>query len=202
MNDTKERILFIALKFFLVKPYTEVTMREILDASGLSKGGFYHHFESKEQLYKEVVDKYLMVSLIEEINIYHKNHTSLSFKEFGPAYLGNMLTIAYSSLKKVGLKVDEVNFYLIMFDMMKYYDGFIDIMNEMHDKEVHMLTSIIENAKTCGEIKKELDSLSLANHFHALMHGISVLTILDVNMENAFDRINDLFNEFYKMIRT
>jgi len=62
MNDTKERILSIALCYFIKKPYTEVTMSEILTASGLSKGGFYHHFESKELLYHEMIDKFIIGS--------------------------------------------------------------------------------------------------------------------------------------------
>ena len=55
MNETKEFILKTSMLLFLQKSYKEVTMKEIVDKTGLSKGAFYHYFSSKEQLFKEIV---------------------------------------------------------------------------------------------------------------------------------------------------
>ena len=54
MNESKEHIITVASKLFLQKNFKEVTMKEIVDKTGLSKGAFYHYFESKEQLFLEV----------------------------------------------------------------------------------------------------------------------------------------------------
>lgn len=43
-------ILEAAERFFYQKGYESTTIQDILDELDLSKGGFYHHFESKEQL--------------------------------------------------------------------------------------------------------------------------------------------------------
>ena len=32
-------------------------MKEIVEKTGMSKGAFYHYFVSKEQLFKEIIDK-------------------------------------------------------------------------------------------------------------------------------------------------
>ena len=51
--ETKERILSTASKMFLEKGLEAVGMRDIMSAAGLTPGGFYRHFESKEELIAE-----------------------------------------------------------------------------------------------------------------------------------------------------
>jgi AcrR family transcriptional regulator len=91
MNETKERILSIALYYFLKKPYTEVTMNEILKASGLSKGGFYHHFESKEVLYHEVIDRFVL-KRSNRNRPFIENPYNLTFIELYPGNIKNHCT--------------------------------------------------------------------------------------------------------------
>ena len=52
---SKEHILITAFSLFLQKSFKEVTMKEIVKETGLSKGAFYHYFESKEQLFLELL---------------------------------------------------------------------------------------------------------------------------------------------------
>ncbi len=47
-------ILRVAEELFYVKGYETTTVQDILDVLRLSKGGFYHHFESKEQLLEAI----------------------------------------------------------------------------------------------------------------------------------------------------
>ncbi|MDR2562425.1 MAG: TetR/AcrR family transcriptional regulator, partial [Prevotellaceae bacterium] len=58
-KDTKQHILETACLLFMKKSYKAVTLKEIIRETGLSNGAFYHHFESKEQLFKEVIDTHL-----------------------------------------------------------------------------------------------------------------------------------------------
>jgi len=45
MNDTREHILKVAFNLFLLKSYKEVTMAELVEKTGMSKGAFYHYFK-------------------------------------------------------------------------------------------------------------------------------------------------------------
>ncbi|MFA5321314.1 MAG: TetR/AcrR family transcriptional regulator [Smithella sp.] len=51
----KERIIEESLKLFSVKGYTSTSTTDIIEAVGTSKGGFYNHFKSKEQLFREML---------------------------------------------------------------------------------------------------------------------------------------------------
>jgi AcrR family transcriptional regulator len=50
-EETKKRILAAAPTVFVAEGYTRASMRDIARASGISVGGLYLHFKSKEELY-------------------------------------------------------------------------------------------------------------------------------------------------------
>lgn len=51
----KDRINHESLKLFSTKGYLNTSISDILRAADTSKGGFYNHFESKEDLFYEVL---------------------------------------------------------------------------------------------------------------------------------------------------
>jgi len=59
-NETKKRIIDCARKLFVEKGYNNVSVDEIISEAGSSKGGFYTHFKTKEQLI------FSMVGLVDE----------------------------------------------------------------------------------------------------------------------------------------
>lgn len=50
-EETKNKILKIALKLFSEKGFTKVTVDEIVKKSGTSKGSFYQHFRTKADIF-------------------------------------------------------------------------------------------------------------------------------------------------------
>ena len=51
--DTRKRILSAATRLFLANGLAETGIASIMSAAGLTQGGFYRHFRSKEQLIAE-----------------------------------------------------------------------------------------------------------------------------------------------------
>lgn len=51
----KMAILEAAAQLLTERPWEEVTVSDLLDAAGISKGGFYHHFTSREDVLAAVV---------------------------------------------------------------------------------------------------------------------------------------------------
>ncbi|HQO02922.1 MAG TPA: TetR/AcrR family transcriptional regulator, partial [Spirochaetota bacterium] len=54
-STLKEKIIAESLKLFSVKGYMSTSTTDIIQAAGTSKGGFYNHFKSKEQLFNEIL---------------------------------------------------------------------------------------------------------------------------------------------------
>ena len=55
-------ILQVAEELFYHKGYESTTINDILESLHLSKGGFYHHFTSKEQLLEAIIEKKAQLS--------------------------------------------------------------------------------------------------------------------------------------------
>ncbi|WP_304232912.1 TetR/AcrR family transcriptional regulator [Jiulongibacter sediminis] len=57
---TKDKILEVAFQVFINYGYHHTSMQQLVEASSLSKGAFYHHFNSKSELYQEVIERYFL----------------------------------------------------------------------------------------------------------------------------------------------
>jgi AcrR family transcriptional regulator len=55
--DLKDRIIHESLRLFSRKGYLGTSISDIMQAANTSKGGFYNHFASKEDLFYEVLDQ-------------------------------------------------------------------------------------------------------------------------------------------------
>jgi AcrR family transcriptional regulator len=53
----KEKIVHESLRLFSLKGFTSTSIQDILEAANTSKGGFYNHFSSKEDLFYAVLDE-------------------------------------------------------------------------------------------------------------------------------------------------
>lgn len=58
-QQTRERIVRAAARLFNRRGFAEVSIGEIMTAAGLTHGGFYRHFTSKDELYAETVRHFL-----------------------------------------------------------------------------------------------------------------------------------------------
>ncbi|MGI5899229.1 MAG: TetR/AcrR family transcriptional regulator [Christensenellales bacterium] len=104
----KYQIIRTAEDMFYEKGYENTTIQDIISAVKLSKGGFYHHYSSKEQLLDEICDKkatgYYLHALdavekspndpVSKFNaIYDKNGL---WQEDNKDFLGLLINVAYS----------------------------------------------------------------------------------------------------------
>jgi TetR/AcrR family transcriptional repressor of nem operon len=58
-RDTRDKILESARRLFNKRGFSEVSIDEIMENAGLTRGGFYRHFRDKDELYAEAVRRFL-----------------------------------------------------------------------------------------------------------------------------------------------
>ena len=61
--QTKDRIMQVAFGLFLTQGYETTPVQAIIDAVGIAKGTFYHHFRSKEEMLIALVDSITRAAL-------------------------------------------------------------------------------------------------------------------------------------------
>lgn len=57
--DLKDKIIQAAYDLFASKGFMKTTITDIIKSAGASKGGFYHHFSSKEDIVDHIMQLYL-----------------------------------------------------------------------------------------------------------------------------------------------
>jgi TetR/AcrR family transcriptional regulator, transcriptional repressor for nem operon len=58
-HATKQRLLETGLAFLLDRGYNGLGLQTLLEATGIPKGSFYHHFKDKEDFALQVIDHYM-----------------------------------------------------------------------------------------------------------------------------------------------
>ena len=58
-QSTRQRILEQAHQLILQQGFAATSLDQMLERAGVTKGAFFHHFDSKEQLAAALVDRYL-----------------------------------------------------------------------------------------------------------------------------------------------
>ena len=60
---TRQAIIDSALELFGSRGYAVTSVQEITEAAGVTKGAFYHHFDSKEELLRLIHDEFVDLQL-------------------------------------------------------------------------------------------------------------------------------------------
>ncbi len=53
--ETRKRIVESARKLFNTRGFSDVSIDDVMAGAGLTRGGFYHHFKTKDELFVEAV---------------------------------------------------------------------------------------------------------------------------------------------------
>lgn len=59
-EETHQRILDVALEAFARQGYDATGVAEICERAGVTKGGFYHHFRTKQDVFLELLEQWLI----------------------------------------------------------------------------------------------------------------------------------------------
>ncbi|WP_136442223.1 TetR/AcrR family transcriptional regulator [Pacificoceanicola onchidii] len=58
-EERRNQLLDCAQMLFFSKGFEDTTMQDILASAGVSKGGFYHHFKSKDELLEGILNRFV-----------------------------------------------------------------------------------------------------------------------------------------------
>lgn len=199
MNKTKEHILKTSLILFLQKSYRDVTMSEIVEKTGLSKGAFYHYFSSKEDLFKEIVVMFFSMGTID-----YKSFSSDSFYDFYHQYveiLNDSLLKINSMVAEQSKESNNFNFFLILFEAVSRFPEYLHLELELHKKDMEAWKNIIANAREKGEIKSNSSDEDIANIFLYCTDGVFLRFINNDKQKEYKEYLLSAYDTLYRNLK-
>lgn len=194
MENSKEKISHAALRLFLKDSYKEVSIRDILNEVGLTKGTFYHYYESKEELFEEVTKHFYNNTVIADYSKFPKS----SLKEFYEYYLN------LETLQKPSELDGDMNLFTFLSEAFKRVPDFLELYIAQQKKEIWAWAEIIEVAKKNKEIRTNIKNEELAAIFLGINDGVfwvnhAVMGKLDIK---SIEIVKRDWNNLYELLKT
>lgn len=187
-GETREKIIRAATKVFFEHGYEETSVRMIQEEANVVTGSFYHFFPSKELLFEEVIERFL-VGYSERINEILENE-ELDIAECMEAFLKEMQNSA------------SVYYEVLQGDKLHW-----TIQHALHNKTIETIVASVqvklEKTISEGKIISRLDANTgtlaaiLIKGIEAIVHSDNATGKAMYNIErikkSAFDYMNLLF---------
>ena len=201
---TENEILEIAFLLFLEKGFSEVSTNELIRAAGLTKGGFYYSFKSRDDLDQQVVEKYIRPFFsrpTEEMQqVWEKSRAETPTAEL--LWKGFFLPQRFANYqKKIGKKIAFRNFYFLLYEGMKKFPEVEEYFKEFNKKKSRLLYEILERGQKRGEILKSIDLENYVTMILAMQDGILALRVLDETTDEE-EKYTKIQYQMWKEIST
>ena len=197
--NSKDKISLAALKIFLQKGYDATSISDVVAECKITKGGIYHHFKNKEELFIEAID-YLFDRFEElERSMYSEAAT---LKQILQIYFGSLSSISEVLGAMTGSEnIDVNNFYMLMTNAFIKFPQIREKHGKLHLKNQEMLVEIIKKAQQDGQIKDDIDCETLAFMINALAEGTMIYHIMtdEIDLKEKGEKI---FQNLWKSIST
>ncbi|MCD8186978.1 MAG: TetR/AcrR family transcriptional regulator [Rikenellaceae bacterium] len=191
MRDTKEYILIKAFRLFITKSYREVTLRDIVQSTGLSKGAFYHYFASKEQVYEQVVHYFYNHIMITD----YSGFPTGSFRDFYRHYLDKLGEPSELDDLKA-----ESNLFLFIAESSRRVESFAEIHAAQRQVELSSWARAISAAKERGEIVSEIPDRQLAEMFLYISDGSTLTALVKYPDRQTLETMKTAWDNLFSLI--
>lgn len=159
-NDSEERLLASATQLFADQGFVGTSISDITSSANLTKGAFYHYFESKEYVLFEIYRRIIEDS-IEQMRI-------VCSKGLSPQRtLENMIMVA---IQMAARNQAEVTIFSREMDALS--EPRLQKAKTLRDEYEHYYRSIIQQGREAGEFRSDLDPslvtfflLGMIHHF-------------------------------------
>jgi TetR/AcrR family transcriptional repressor of nem operon len=176
--ETRERLLQIALELIWQNSYSSVGVNEICAQAGVTKGAFYHHFQSKASLFCEATLYYWQVIKGDLEDVFSEDHTALERLE-------NLIT--YLLIAKLGddNQTHGCPFYNAGAQIGTHDEQVIQALQAMSTTASQYNQKLVEALYNEGYLERQEDAEQVARILYQYIHGVMNHSQLNKQIELA-----------------
>lgn len=196
-ENKRGHILSTAFKLFFQKGYKSVTMSDLVKETGMSKGAFYHYFNSKEDLYNHSMEMFIdhflnSFSMEYDEKLTLRENLKKLYDQFSP--ISNQLNTSSQEA------ADALSNYLIFLQSLMRKEEWRHKMEAYNNNFNIEFSNWIIIAQDRGEIYTSLDAQLLARHITSLMKGIGVLHAFVDSSEPVQVTFGKMIDQFFDLL--
>ena len=193
-----EQLYHEAFKLFLSKPFEAVSIADIEEASGMTRGAITYYAKDKIGLFYSVVKHYFVDTQNLKQKIVKSEFGSL--KDFIEAYVdGCQETMnRFSDVDKTVQNASRAYATLVL-QICKYFPDLHSQYLENRNQEIIIWIGVLQRAIETKEIRSDIDIMNTARNFMNLFYGQSYLDSLSMGL-NTVELKMQLMN-LYKLLR-
>ena len=152
-DERKKQIRQAAMKVFLDKGFRNTVMNDIMEATGLSRGGLYHHYGSTYEILYDIMvegNKYREKIIYDEMN-----KTSQDFSE----------VLSEIILEKMLYRSDYVSIYVMFLQELNHDDKLKDLYEKLKKSSSDSILMLFDE-DVRGELSEAIELITdLINTF-------------------------------------
>ena len=189
---TKERILEEAFKLFLNHNFEKVSISDLEQAVGKTRGAIFYFFKNKEELFNEVIDTYMIKAQNPSVKFVVDDN--LSLEQFIYQYINGINTTMSKMLSLSVVNIFKGYFSLYM-QASRIYPNFTEIMTQNSVEEINLWEKVINRAIQSKEIK-EVNTKHYATLFRSCFLGLAFDRCLSygLNTEELLVLYQNIYN--------
>lgn len=187
-ENRKNSILKVARKLFFERGFKSVTVDLIAEKAEVSKGSIYLYFDSKEEIYTQI----LISANIER----HKEMENFTKQEGTPSEL--LLSFARNY---VDFFLDNNELFRILMTFMLQSEN-MNLTEEQNAQLIHTtnenviaISDILQKGMNSGEFIPDIDARQLRNAVWGMLNGIISLYIYTGAPEKRAERIHSIVRD-------
>lgn len=198
MPDLRNEIVNKSFFLFLNKGYKACSLKDLENATGLTKGAFYYYFRNKEEILKAGIDKYFsVIGDMSEEEFLQIN----SLKQYIDVVIEHQERSAETLLCMFDFFIIEVAFFQLVLEVSSIFPGYRNKIDELSKGRLSRWEYMILKAKQQGEINVTLDTSVLARNLMSVSTSMLNIELGTENMSFVFSDMRMQFEQYYLLIK-
>ncbi|WP_405316101.1 TetR/AcrR family transcriptional regulator [Methanobrevibacter sp.] len=191
--NTKELILEKTLKLILEKGTIDISISEIRNYTGLTTGGIYYHFSDKNDIFEEILQKYMVDyikidfdKILLEGSSKDRIHDALFYILYH--YINGV------EIESINEKINYNSVILLLTSVGYAHERVNQIISQTGNDVKMFLTDLVEEGKRQNEIRQDFSTENIVESLYILYMGIQYywLVFPDYDVDLMFEKNFDM----------
>jgi AcrR family transcriptional regulator len=198
-KESRERIIDVALKIFMRKGFHGTSLSTVASKARVTKGGIYHYFSGKEDLYHQTIQAYFK----NRINTcWLEPLTRLGIKDFVYNRFVDITENKKRIQQMMGVSGDDAILYMytFLFEATRKYPEFQKAIDEFDRCKYSTYTEIFRKAQKKKEIRSDLDPELLAFEMDNYLQQLQYMKFVNPSLSKDDALLVRLFENYWKRL--